>query len=84
MGSMRSVDPTAAAGMCSDGRCHDEVLLHGLESVVEASDTTTVVVLHMLGNHGPAYFKRYPAALSDASNPPVTRASCAGQIARAS
>jgi len=56
------VDPTAAAGMCSDGRCHDEVLLHGLESVVEASDTTTVVVLHMLGNHGPAYFKRYPAA----------------------
>ena len=56
------VDPLAAAALCSEGRCLDEVLLQGLESVTETSDTTTVVVLHMLGNHGPAYFKRYPAA----------------------
>ncbi len=54
------VEPSAAAGMCSEGRCLDEVLLQGLESVVDASGATTVVVLHMLGNHGPAYFKRYP------------------------
>ncbi|MDT0138243.1 phosphoethanolamine--lipid A transferase [Acidovorax sp. PRC11] len=60
--SVIPVDPPAAAGLCSEGRCLDEALLHGLESVAEASETTTVVVLHMLGNHGPAYFKRYPAA----------------------
>ncbi|WP_369074493.1 sulfatase-like hydrolase/transferase, partial [Rhizobium ruizarguesonis] len=53
--SVIPVDPPAAAGLCSEGRCLDEALLHGLESVAEASETTTVVVLHMLGNHGPAY-----------------------------
>ena len=53
--------------MCPDGRCFDEVLLKALAQVVdegakEAVPRDTVVVLHQLGNHGPAYYKRYPAA----------------------
>jgi len=45
---------------CTDGRCLDEVLLHGLAAEVRALPGDRVVVLHQLGNHGPAYYLRYP------------------------
>jgi lipid A ethanolaminephosphotransferase len=48
-------------GLCRDGECYDEVLLHGLQARLDKIDRDTVVVLHMVGSHGPAYFKRYPA-----------------------
>lgn len=47
---------------CDGGRCLDEVLLEGLDTVARDARGNLVVVLHMLGNHGPAYFKRYPQA----------------------
>lgn len=47
---------------CDGGRCLDEVLLEGLDTVARDAQGNLVVVLHMLGNHGPAYFKRYPQA----------------------
>ncbi len=47
---------------CKDGRCLDEVLLQGLDTIARDAKGNLVVVLHMLGNHGPAYFKRYPDA----------------------
>lgn len=43
------------------GACPDEVLLDGLPRIVDARRGDQVVVLHMLGNHGPSYFRRYPA-----------------------
>ncbi|MFT3664940.1 phosphoethanolamine transferase [Piscinibacter sp.] len=50
--------------LCPGGECLDGVLLDGLRRVVEAQGEApardTVVVLHQLGNHGPAYSKRYP------------------------
>ncbi|MEW5880048.1 MAG: phosphoethanolamine--lipid A transferase [Pseudomonadota bacterium] len=49
--------------VCDAERCLDEILLHGLRDVVERGTGDTVVVLHQLGNHGPAYFRRYPAAM---------------------
>ncbi len=52
------------AQLCPGGECLDGVLLDGLRRVVdgqgEAPARDTVVVLHQLGNHGPAYSKRYP------------------------
>jgi lipid A ethanolaminephosphotransferase len=53
------------AGVCSDGRCLDEGLLAGLDERLAAAGGkpgTQLLVLHMLGNHGPSYFRRYPAA----------------------
>ena len=51
---------------CEPGRCFDERLLEGLDRIVDASPAQAppgqVVVLHQLGNHGPAYFNRYPDA----------------------
>ena len=56
--------PGLPAGLCVDGRCLDEVLLHGLPEFLRQAQGTQVLVLHMLGNHGPSYFRRYPETLA--------------------
>ena len=52
------------AGLCQDGRCLDEGLLAGLDQRIARSQGTQLLVLHMLGNHGPSYFRRYPPAFA--------------------
>jgi lipid A ethanolaminephosphotransferase len=60
--TFRKIDATRAADLCADGECYDGVLVRELEAELEDVRGDTVIVLHMLGNHGPAYFRRYPAA----------------------
>ena len=44
-----------------DIECRDEGMLVGLQSYIEGNkDKDIVIVLHMMGSHGPAYYKRYP------------------------
>ncbi len=44
-----------------DVECRDEGMLVGLqEHIDKASEKDIVIVLHQMGNHGPAYYKRYP------------------------
>ncbi|HYG54628.1 MAG TPA: phosphoethanolamine--lipid A transferase [Burkholderiales bacterium] len=50
------------AESCDANGCYDEVLLAGLRERIAAARGDALVVLHMLGNHGPAYYQRYPAA----------------------
>lgn len=47
-------------GLCADGRCLDEALLAGLDERLARAQGSGLIVLHMLGNHGPSYFRRYP------------------------
>jgi len=47
--------------LCDNGRCLDEILLHELPQHVRSQPGDRVVVLHQLGNHGPAYFLRHTA-----------------------
>jgi len=45
-----------------DVECRDIGMLSGLDNYITAHpDGDIVIVLHQMGNHGPAYFKRYPA-----------------------
>lgn len=47
--------------MCEDGECRDEGMLIGLDEYIKAHPKgDIVIVLHQMGNHGPAYYKRYP------------------------
>ena len=39
---------------------HDEILIDGLKQRIGALERDTVIVLHMMGSHGPAYWKRVP------------------------
>ena len=45
-----------------DDECRDEGMLVGLQDYVDAQKGDIVIVLHQMGNHGPAYYKRYPKA----------------------
>ncbi|WP_417914611.1 phosphoethanolamine transferase [Candidatus Electronema sp. JM] len=47
--------------VCADGECRDEGMLTGLSRRVEENkDKDMLIILHQMGNHGPAYYKRYP------------------------
>lgn len=49
--------------VCEDGECRDEGMLVGLQEYINAHPKgDIVIVLHQMGNHGPAYYKRYPKA----------------------
>jgi lipid A ethanolaminephosphotransferase len=43
------------------GESRDENLVKGLQEKIDAMQGDAVIVLHMMGSHGPAYYKRYPA-----------------------
>jgi len=45
---------------CSGGECQDQVLLDNLDAWIGSVKKDTVLVLHQIGSHGPAYFERYP------------------------
>lgn len=52
---------------CKDGECYDGILIEALKDYLKALDLKQLkkdqlIVLHQLGSHGPAYYKRYPAA----------------------
>lgn len=45
-----------------DDECRDMGLLVGLDDFVQSkAGKDVLIVLHQMGNHGPAYYKRYPA-----------------------
>ncbi|WP_228526934.1 phosphoethanolamine transferase [Noviherbaspirillum soli] len=50
------------AAFCDGEHCYDEVLLNDLSRLLKDHPRDLVLVLHQLGNHGPAYSQRYPAA----------------------
>jgi lipid A ethanolaminephosphotransferase len=54
-------------GLCEGGECLDEVMLQGLDKRIAALPAErrakgVVLVMHQMGSHGPAYYKRSPAA----------------------
>ncbi|MCU0955598.1 MAG: phosphoethanolamine--lipid A transferase [Hyphomicrobium sp.] len=46
--------------ICEDGECRDEGMLAGLQDYIDKQTGDILIVLHQMGNHGPAYYKRYP------------------------
>ena len=56
------VDHAGPGALCDGGECLDELLLRGMDAIVRDTPGNLVVVMHQLGSHGPAYFKRYPPA----------------------
>ncbi|WP_443147314.1 phosphoethanolamine transferase [Photobacterium sp. MCCC 1A19761] len=54
------VDPNANARLCKDDACYDEVLLPMLDQQVQAKTGNQLIAFHIMGSHGPTYYKRYP------------------------
>ena len=63
--AMASAPPPS--DLCETGECFDAALLQGLDARIAALPADrrargTLIVLHQMGSHGPAYFKRSPPA----------------------
>jgi lipid A ethanolaminephosphotransferase len=56
----RDVHTSKSSTVCPNDICYDEILVNELESIVSNMTYDTLVVLHQLGSHGPAYYRRYP------------------------
>lgn len=61
-----SARPAPDPAWCEGDECLDEALVQSLDAQLAALDPErrsrgTVLVLHTMGSHGPAYFKRSPA-----------------------
>lgn len=54
-------EPAAMPAICPDGNCFDSALVSGARTLTAGRAENTVLFLHMIGNHGPNYAKRYPA-----------------------
>lgn len=52
----------SAPSLCQEDYCHDEILLAGLSKAIIDNPTDQLKVLHQIGSHGPAYWRRYPAS----------------------
>ena len=52
---------TSSTNTVCDTECRDEGMLVGLQKHInEVKENDILIVLHQMGNHGPAYYKRYP------------------------
>lgn len=58
------VSAANAPGLCTGDRCLDEALIADLDRRLQSASSTEMWVFHMIGNHGPSYFRRYPAAFA--------------------
>ena len=55
-------DPARDDKLCDGDYCFDEVLLPLLDNeLTKHPNETQIIVLHMIGSHGPTYYRRYPA-----------------------
>jgi len=43
-----------------DIECRDTGMIEGLQNYINSHDGDILIILHSMGSHGPAYFKRYP------------------------
>lgn len=43
-----------------DSECRDIGMLEGLQEYIDQQPGDVLIVLHQMGSHGPAYYKRYP------------------------
>ena len=57
----RRPDPAATPELCQNGECLDGAMIPLMEKVIAETPGSLLIVLHQMVNHGPAYFKRYPA-----------------------
>lgn len=53
--------------LCNSEECFDEVLLHDLQNFIDRLEHNALIILHQKGSHGPAYYKRHPAAFTQFS-----------------
>lgn len=57
---IRRMTPADDPAACAQGECTDAVFLNPLKDALPTLKRDTVLFIHMIGSHGPAYYLRYP------------------------
>lgn len=56
------IEPKQYPDFCQGDSCYDAVLLQGLDKqIADMKEGNKVVAFHLMGSHGPTYYRRYPA-----------------------
>ena len=59
----KQIPTDASHPLCDGDYCYDGILLEELDAVLaKGIEQDTLIVLHMIGSHGPTYYRRYPDA----------------------
>lgn len=53
-------NPDSSNPLFVDGAWHDEILLDYVGQYLDSTTDDVLLVLHTMGSHGPAYYRRYP------------------------
>lgn len=56
------VDNSSNNTLCNGSTCYDMALLEGFNRDIESLSGNRIIVMHMIGSHGPTYFQRYPSS----------------------
>ncbi len=73
---------TSAVNPVCDVECRDEGMLSPLQKYIDSHPAGDIlIVLHQMGNHGPAYYKRYPPVFEQFT--PVCRSNDLSQCSTA-
>ncbi|MFS1164272.1 phosphoethanolamine transferase, partial [Aeromonas salmonicida] len=59
------IEAKAFPQYCQQGSCYDEVMLEGLDRQIagmKGKQGNKLVAFHLMGSHGPTYYRRYPAS----------------------
>ncbi|MFS1150589.1 phosphoethanolamine transferase, partial [Enterococcus faecalis] len=56
------VNPKDHPKFCDKNTCYDEVVLEGLDDELAGMKGDKLVGFHLIGSHGPTYYKRYPGS----------------------
>ena len=60
-----NIEKNKSNPLCDGDYCFDEILLTQLDNkLTNLSHQTTLIVLHLMGSHGPTYYRRYPQRFS--------------------
>jgi len=59
------IDPKQSNPLCDGHYCFDEVLVTAMvDKIAKSKAQHQLIILHMIGSHGPTYFRRYPKSMS--------------------
>lgn len=50
----------ASNPLCDGSTCYDGALLQGVDQKIPADGKSKLLVFHLIGSHGPTYYRRYP------------------------
>ncbi|MDC0611396.1 phosphoethanolamine--lipid A transferase [Vibrio sp.] len=56
----QNIERTDKHPLCDNSSCLDMALLQDFDKNVDDLNGNRLIVLHLIGSHGPTYFKRYP------------------------